>query len=145
MLLLSIKKDDRMNKTKYRPISLLPTISKIFERLIHIQLYDFIALKLSALLGGFRKNYNTQHVLLNFLQNCKNIIDKKGLAGAVFLDLSKAFDSMTYGRLIAKLHAYGLSIEALELIQNFLSNRKQRVKVNSTFSAWKEIKVGVPQ
>ena len=142
---LSLKKDDRMNKTKYRPISLLPTISKIFERLIHIQLYDFIALKLSALLGGFRKNYNTQHVLLNFLQNCKNIIDKKGLAGAVFIDLSKAFDSMTYGRLLAKLHAYGLSIEALELIQNFLSNRKQRVKVNSTFSAWKEIKVGVPQ
>ena len=139
------KKDDRMNKTNYRPISLLPTISKIFERLIHIQLYDFIALKLSALLGGFRKNYNTQHVLLNFLQDCKNIIDKKGFAGAVFMDLSKAFDSMNHGLLIAKLHAYGLSIEALELIQNYLSNRKQRVKLNSTFSAWNEIKVGVPQ
>ena len=139
------KKDDRMNKTNYRPISLLPTISKIFERLIHIQLYDFIALKLSALLGGFRKNYNTQHVLLNFLQDCKNIIDKKGFAGAVFMDLSKAFDSMNHGLLIAKLHAYGLSIEALELIQNYLSHRKQRVKLNSTFSAWKEIKVGVPQ
>ena len=139
------KKDDRMNKTNYRPISLLPTISKIFERLIHIQLYDFIALKLSALLGGFRKNYNTQHVFLNFLQNCKNIIDKNGFAGAVFMDLSKAFDSMNHGLLIAKLHAYGLSIEALELIQNYLSNRKQRVKFNSTFSAWKEIKVGAPQ
>ena len=139
------KKDDRMNKTNYRPISRLTTISKRFERLIHIQLYDFIALKLSALLGGFRKNYNTQHVLLNFLQNCKNIIDKEGFAGAVFMDLSKAFDSMNHGLLIAKLHAYGLSIEALELIQNYLSNRKQRVKLNTTFSAWKETKVGVPQ
>ena len=61
------------------------------------------------------------------------------------MDLSKAFDSMNHGLLIAKLHAYGLSIEALELIQNYLSNWKQRVKLNSTFSTWKEIKVGVPQ
>ena len=89
----------------------------------------FIALKLSALLEGFRKNYNTQHVLLNFLQNCKNIIDKKGFEGAVFMDLSKAFNSMNHGLLIAKLHAYGLSIEALELIQNYLSNRKTKGKI----------------
>lgn len=139
------KKDDRVNKTNYRPISLLPKIPKIFERLIHRQLYDFIAHKLSALLGGFRKNYNTQHVLLNFMQNCKDIIDKKGFAGAIFIDLSKAVDSMNHGLLIAKLHAYELSIKALKLIQNYLSKRKQRVKINSTFSAWKEIKVGVPQ
>ena len=51
------------------------------------------------------------------------------------MDLSKAFDSMNHGLLIAKLHAYGLSIEALELIQNYLSNRNQRVKLNSIFSA----------
>ena len=129
------KMDGRMNKTNYRPISLLPTISKIFQRLIPIQLYDFKALKLSALLEGFRKHYNTQHALLNFLRNCKNIIDKKGFAGEVFMDLSKAFYSMNHGLLIAKLHAYGLSIEALELIQNYLSNWKQRVKLNSTFNA----------
>ena len=61
------------------------------------------------------------------------------------MDLSKAFDSMKHGLLIAKLHAYGLSIEALELIQNYLSNRKQRVKLNTTFCAWKETKVDVPQ
>ena len=55
------------------------------------------------------------------------------------MDLSKAFDSMNHGLLIANLHAYGLSIEALELIPNYISNKKQRVKINSTFSAWKEI------
>ena len=118
------KTNDRMNKTNYRPISLLPTISEIFEWFIHRQLYNYIAHSLSALLGGFRKNYNTQHVLLHFLQNCENITDNKTFAVAVFMDLSKAFDSMNHGLLITKLYAYGLSIKALELIQNYLSNRK---------------------
>ena len=61
------------------------------------------------------------------------------------MSLSKAFDSMNHNFLIAKFHAYGLSINALELIQCYLSQRKQRIKINSTYCTWKEIKVGVPQ
>ena len=139
------KKDDNMSKKNYRPISLLPTIAKIFERLMHRQLSEFTARLFSPLLGGFRHGYNTQHVLLNFLQHCKNSIDNKGLAGAVFMDLSKAFDCVNHGLLIAKLSAYGLNKDALQLIRSYLSNRQQRVKINSSFSDWKEIKIGVPQ
>ena len=136
---------DNMSKKNYRPISLLPTIGKIFERLMHRQLSEFTARFFSPLLGGFRQGYNTQHVLLNFLQYCKNIIDNKGLAGAVFMDLSKAFDCVNHGLLIAKLSAYGLNMDALQLIRSYLSNRQQRVKINNSFSDWKEIKIGVPQ
>ena len=60
------------------------------------------------------------------------------------MDLSKAFDSLNHDLSIAKLHTYGLSINALELIHNYLSNRKQRVKINNAFSEWKEVKVSVP-
>ena len=139
------KKDDNMSKKNYRPISLLPSIAKIFERLMHKQLSEFTERFFSPLLGGFRQGYNTQHVLLNFLQYCKNSIDNRGLAGAVFMDLSKAFDCVNHGLLIAKLSAYGLNMDALQLIRSYLSNRQQRVKINSSFSDWKEIKIGVPQ
>ena len=142
------KKDDNMSKKNNRPISLLPTIAKIFERLMHRQLSEFTARFFSPLLGGFRQGYNTQHVLLNFLQYCKNSIDNKGLAGAVFMDLSKAFDCVNHGLLIAKLSAYcdyGLDMDALQLIRSYLPNRQQRVQINSSFSAWNAIKIGVPQ
>ena len=61
------------------------------------------------------------------------------------MDLSKAFDCVNHGLLIAKLSAYGLNVDALQLIRSYLSNRQQRVKINSSFSDWKEIKIGVPQ
>ena len=62
------KKGDNMKKQNYRPISLLPAISKVFERIIYNQLIDYISAFLSPLLGGFRKGYSTEHVLLKFLQ-----------------------------------------------------------------------------
>ena len=61
------------------------------------------------------------------------------------MDLSKAFDCVNHGLLIAKLSPYGLNKDALQLIRSYLSNRQQRVKINSSFSDWKEIKIGVPQ
>ena len=65
--------------------------------------------------------------------------------GALLTDLSKAFDCLSHDLLIAKLNAYGFSIAALRLVQNYLSNRKQRTKINSDFSSWEKILFGVPQ
>ena len=73
-------------------------------------------------------------MLLNFLQHCKNNIDNKGLAEAVFMDLSKVFDCVNHGLLITILSAYGFNMDALQLIRSYLSNRQQRVKINSSFS-----------
>ena len=78
-------------------------------------------------------------------RSCKNSIDNKGLAGAVFMDLSKAFDCVNHGLLLAKLSAYGLNLDALQLIKSYLTNRKQRVKINSSYSKWETVRIGVPQ
>ena len=71
--------------------------------------------------------------------------DRKGYTGALLMDLSKAFDCIDYDLLIAKMHAYGFSRNALLLIQSYLSQRRQRLKINGSFSTWKEIQKGVPQ
>ena len=72
-------------------------------------------------------------------------LDKGGHYGALLTDLSKAFDCLSHDLLIAKLHAYGLDIQALRLLHNYLTNRKQRAKIDCTFSFWEEILFGVPQ
>ena len=72
-------------------------------------------------------------------------MDKNGYAGAMLMDLSKAFDTINHDLLIAKLHAYGFSKSALKLIKSYLSNRYQRTKINTSFSSWIELLLGVPQ
>ena len=79
------------------------------------------------------------------LQKWKSALDNKKVFGALLTDLSKAFDCLSHDLLIAKLNAYGFSMAALRLIQNYLSNRKQRTKINTEYSSWKEILFGVPQ
>ena len=92
---------------------------------------------MSRNLCGFRKGYSTQHALMRLIEKCKKFLDKNGHAGALLMDLSKAFNCLDHDLLITKLHAYGFSRSALELIYSYLNERKQRVKVNGSFSAWK--------
>ena len=75
----------------------------------------------------------------------KKNVDNRGVFGALLTDLSKALDSIPHGIIIAKLEAYGFHIDTLKLIHDYLSNRKQRVKVNDAYSLWKDIFYGVPQ
>ena len=105
----------------------------------------FVTSFLSNFLCGFRKGYNTQHALLNLIEKCKRVLDKKGYAGAILMDLSKAFDCLDHELLLAKLDAYGFSKNALRFIHSYLTGRKQRVKVNGASCEWQETKLGVPQ
>ena len=132
-------------RTNFRPICVLPTVSKLFERIMDKQIVALITPFLSSLLCGFRQGYSAQHALVRLLEKFKISLDKGGKAGAVLMDLSKAFDCIRHDLLIAKLHAYGFSQEALALINDYLTNRQQRVKVNGSFSSWKELPRGVPQ
>ena len=79
------------------------------------------------------------------IEKWKKIVDCGGAFGALLTDLSKAFDCIPHDLIIAKLEAYGFQTDALNLVYDYLSYRKQRVKINETFSSWKNIKYGVPQ
>ena len=138
-VITAFKKEDPNNKANYRPISLLPIISKIFERVLFEQIEKFSDKVLSPKLCGFRKGHSTQHALLNLLKNWQKTLDKSGVIGTVLMDLSKIF------HMIAKLSAYGFEAFATSLICTYLSNRYQRVKIGSVFSSYLEILRGVPQ
>ena len=129
----------------YRPMSVLPVVSKVFERLMQKQVNDFIGKFLSPFLCGYRKGYNCQYALLAMIEKWKLSLDTKGFAGGILMDLSKAFDTINHKLLIAKLHAYGFNVDALEIISDYLSNRWQRTKINITFSSWSELLSGLPQ
>ena len=140
------KKLENILKENYRPVSLLPVISKLFERLMQKQMKTFIETFLSSFLCGYRKGYNTQYALLAMIEKWKKCLDGKGgFAGAILMDLSKAFDTINHELLIAKLEAYGFGDCALETVNSYLSDRWQRTKVNTSFSTWKELLSGVPQ
>ena len=101
--------------------------------------------KLSKLLTGFRKNHSTQHCLMSMLEMWKNTLDKGGYVSAIFMDLSKAFDTLNHNLLIAKLGAYGFERDSLSFMKSYLKDRQQRVRVNNNFSSWEKIIAGVPQ
>ena len=100
---------------------------------------------LSIFQCGFRKKYSTQHALIPTIEKAKKIIDKGGTFGALLIDLLKAFYCMTHDLLIAKLHALNFDMNALNLIFDYLTGRKQRVKINPSFSSYLDIFQGVPQ
>ena len=124
------KKGDRNSKDNHRPVSILRNISKIFEQSIFRQLYSFMFEFLSKSQCGFRKWYSTQHCLLAMLEKWKSAVHKGKSFGALLTDLSKAFDCLPHELLLIKLHAYGFSIAALRLTHSYLTNIKQRTKVN---------------
>ena len=109
------------SRTNFRPISVLPTVSKLFERMMDKQIVAYITPFLSSLLCGFRKGYNAQHALIRVLEQFKISLDEGVKAGAVLMDLSKAFDCIRHDLLIAKWDAYGFSREALTLIKGSYS------------------------
>ena len=109
------------------------------------QIGDFMKNYSSKFQCGFRKGYNTEQCLIALIEKWKSAIDKGKSFGALLTDLSKAFDCLPLELLIAKLHAYGFTLAALRLVHSYLSNRKQRTKIDESYSSWEEILFGVPQ
>ena len=86
-----------------------------------------------------------QHALVRLTERWKCCLDKSGVIVGVLMDLSKVYDCILHDLLIAKLHAYGLGIKAIKLLHSYLTNRKQRTKINNSFSEWVEILIGIPK
>ena len=120
-------------------------MSKVFEKLVFKQLSRFMEKTFSRFLGGFRKGYSTQYALFNLIYNWQKHLAKSDKIGAVLMDLSKAYDCLPHDLLIAKLAAYGVGYHSLKFLHNYLSNRKQRVRISSAISEWICLLLGVPQ
>ena len=135
------KKLDPKDKANYRPVSVLPLLSKI----IYDQLYEYLENFLSELLCGFRKAHSTQHALFRLIQKWQAERDSGSYVGTILMDLSKAYDCLLHDLLIAKLEAYGLDVGSLNFLLDYLSLRKHRNKVGSSYRKWSEICRGIPQ
>ena len=98
------------------------------------QISNYIDRFLSDKLCGYRKGFNAQHALISMIEKWRKSMDKGGFAGAILMDLSKAFDCLNHELLIAKLNAYGFSKGALKTIQSYLNSRWQRVKIENSLA-----------
>ena len=141
------QKNDKQILSNYRPVSLLPVCSKIFERLIYNSMYKHISDNnlLSPNQSGFRTGDSCINQLLSITYDIFHCFDEGMETRAIFLDISKAFDKVWHKGLIYKLRQYGFSGNLLALLTDFLSNRKQRVVLNGQHSSWADINAGVPQ
>ena len=126
------KNKSKNSKDKYRLVSMLPDISKIYERYLYNQIQVFFNSILSKYHCGFRRGYNAQHCLI---EKWKKSVGNSGALGALFTDPSKVFNCLSHELLIAKLEAFGFDKNAFKLVNSYLSNRKQRVKMNGIYSS----------
>ena len=125
------KKLEPTDKTNVRPVSVLPLLSKVFEKIMYDQTYEYAETFLNKLLCGFRKAHYTQHALFRLLQKWQKELDSSGIVGTILMDLSKAYECLPHDLIIAKLEAYGLNTNSLRFIFDYLSCRKQRTKMGS--------------
>ena len=121
------KGGDRATPSNYRPVSLLPACSKLLERCVNEQLSSHLHSNnlVFPLQSGFRPQHSTQTLLLHCTDSWYKALDRKQLVGVVFLDISKAFDSVNHDLLFAKLSLLGLSSSTVSWFRSYLSNRSQ--------------------
>ena len=141
------KKGDPTSVNNYRPISILSPINKIFEKILYSRLISFIDKNqlLYKYQYGFRKNHSTEHALIELVDQIKLNMDKKKMTCGIFIDLSKAFDTVDHQILLAKLENYGIRGKILDLIKSYLTDRKQYVQLGNFKSQVRPISCGVPQ
>ena len=141
------KSGEKTRFENYRPISVLSSFSKFFEKVIFNRLLSYLNSNDILIKNqyGFRKNHSTSMPLIEMYEKISTAIDKCEFPIGIFIDLSKAFDTLDHKILLQKLKHYGIRGVALKLFESYLSNRKQCVVLNNYTSSTKNISFGVPQ
>ena len=141
------KNGEKTDPSNYRPISVLSLLNKVFEKVLHKRLYKYLT-KFNILYEyqfGFREGHSTTQALIEITDRIKTAIDKKDLTCGIFIDLTKAFDTVDHNILLKKMFHYGIRGNVYDLFQSYLSNRKQYVRINNVDSDVKPVTCGVPQ
>ncbi|CAM1302576.1 Uncharacterised protein r2_g1254 [Pycnogonum litorale] len=141
------KKGSKLSCSNYRPISILNCLSKVFERIIFNQIYEYINCNnlLYPFQSGFRPSYSTETALINLIDMIRCNTDKGEYTGLLLLDLEKAFDTVNHTILLSKMEAMGFSSSSINLIRSYLNNRIQFCSVNGIESSTLPLCCGVPQ
>ena len=139
------KKGSRLDVGNYRPVSILPVLSKILERAVNNQLNEYLSKKnlLYVFQSGFRKGFSTDTCLMNLNDFIKSESSKGNFTGIVLIDLQKAFDCVDHDLLLRKLSAMGIS--STDWFRSYLSDRSQCTQVSGIDSSFSEVTCGVPQ
>lgn len=126
------KKDDKCNLDNYRPITLIPIFSKIYEKVMYNRLYNFLEKNkiITDTQHGFRKHRSTSMATFKLISRIMSCVDLKIPISVIFMDMSKAFDFVSHKRLISKLYRYGVRGPAAKWISSYLSNRTQCVDIS---------------
>ena len=120
------KKDDKTDKENYCPISILPNLSKVYDRLMYNQIYPYFDTLFSKFQRGFQKGFNAHHCLLAMIEKWRKTLDKVAETGAVLTDLSKAFDCIDHNLLMVKRDAYGFENQSIDFLHSYLTKRKRK-------------------
>ena len=141
------KEGDKKIITNYRPISVLPVVSKVFETVIHEQLSGYFSFNnlISGKQYGFRKNSSTELAALELIDRLLAQLKNYIIPIYFYIELAKAFDSVNHDVLLDKLSYYGINATAKTLLKSYLSDRKQYVKIDEVKSSIQSIKTGASQ
>ena len=141
------KSGDPTSSNNYRPITILPTLSKLLERIVHHQVYNYLQEHklLASQQFGFRSKLSTTIALAHFTEQILDNLYHRKITGAVSIDLRKAFDTVDHTILLEKLKTIGFTSSVLDWFCSYLSNRTQVTVINSSMSQPKPVTVGVPQ
>ena len=141
------KKGDNHSVENYRPISLLPSISKLFEKVVYDQIYTYFTNNkyFCPNQHGFRKMHSTEHAVMEVADRILTELDKGNTPLAIFLDLSKAFDTLNYEILLNKLQYYVIKDKELAWFKSYLYSRSQYVEINPHRSKIVPVTLGVPK
>ena len=124
MWYLFIKKVKKNNFNNYRPVSLLSCFKKVLEKCIYNKIFPILQPYICNYQHGFMPNLSTSTNLVEFYELINRIIDKNGQVDVVFMDFSKAFDSVPHSLLLKKLECFGINFKLLSWFKNYLCNRK---------------------
>lgn len=141
------KGDDTTDMNNYRPISILPVLSKVMEKYVHASFYNYLHANnlLYKYQSGFRSKYSTETALIRLVDQLMFNADKNMVTSAVFIDYRKAFDTVCHRVLLHKLEAYDVSTDTIAWFSSYLTERQQFVCMGGYTSSMLPLNAGVPQ